>query len=166
MGSPVRLVPWGRCRGCRKKFPITELYDRAPGAFNGYCAACFSVYVPVRLEDSPVPPVVTTETSINGTIRGVYFIQGELSGLIKIGYSRNIVARICDLQSGSGEHVVLLGIVRGSSSIERNLHKRFDKYRRHGEWFEPDPVILKYVEQKTEKIDGAKFLRFKKNYRE
>lgn len=87
----------------------------------------------------------------------VYFIQGENSGLIKIGKSDKPDARISDLQAGSPVRLNLIGVVydRSAGELERNLHKVFANLRRHGEWFEDHPALLAYIAWKTSEKKDA-----------
>lgn len=65
----------------------------------------------------------------------VYFVQGVDGGPIKIGTSRDVGARIADLQCASPVRLRLLGSVPGDATLERRLHRRLAHHRVHGEWF-------------------------------
>lgn len=77
----------------------------------------------------------------------VYFIQhGNTDGLIKIGYSGNIPQRIKHIEALSPLPITLLGWMPGGASKEFELHKQFAGHKHHGEWFNPDPEILNFIE--------------------
>lgn len=81
-------------------------------------------------------PNTNGETALKNR-SNIYFIQGQMSGLIKIGISQDPEARLRQMQSGSPEELSLLKQVKGYHEDEKMLHKRLDDYRVHGEWFEP-----------------------------
>lgn len=80
-----------------------------------------------------------------GEIGFIYFIQSENNDLIKIGFTVDLNRRIKMLQNMSPVKLKLLGSQKGSINDERKLHKRFKKYRSHGEWFEPKKIIINYI---------------------
>jgi len=75
----------------------------------------------------------------------VYFIGPEAlvyrpfleeGACVKIGYTRQRpLQRLAALQTGSPLHLVLWAYIKGSSEVERALHKAFAPLRSHGEWF-------------------------------
>lgn len=78
----------------------------------------------------------------------VYFIQGISGGPIKIGKSVNVYSRLAALQTGHHEEFKILAIIKdGGFVLEKNLHNKFGKYNVRGEWFEPVPELLEYIEQ-------------------
>ncbi len=79
----------------------------------------------------------------------VYFVKSETTNLIKIGFTTNHGNRINSLRNMSPTSLTLLGSISGSFSTEKEIHTRFDGLRHHGEWFEADPVLLKFIESKT-----------------
>lgn len=64
---------------------------------------------------------------------------------IKIGWSRNVAARIAQLQTGNAEAVRLLATTPGARALERQLHDQFAEARVAGEWFEATPALVAYV---------------------
>lgn len=70
-----------------------------------------------------------------GVSNSVYFIQGEATGLIKIGFARDPIARLRELQCGSPDKLRLLRTIPGGYALERELHLRFAALRSHCEWF-------------------------------
>ena len=94
------------------------------------------------------PEAVSTVTiRRKPVIRYVYFIQGEMTGLIKIGLSDHPAGRRYHLQVGSPDKLVLLATIATERALflERELHERFSACRAHGEWFRPDKDLKEYI---------------------
>ncbi len=76
----------------------------------------------------------------------VYFIKNDTTGLIKIGMTTNPHDRLSSisytLKTATGiEHDLrFIGIIYMTSSSMRDyesaLHKKYEKYRKYGEWFD------------------------------
>jgi hypothetical protein len=77
----------------------------------------------------------------------IYFVQGELTRLVKIGKSSpgNIIHRLAQMRVGSPDKLVLLGTIQGDHSEETWLHLTFAKHRVRGEWFNPDPAMMEFI---------------------
>ncbi len=75
----------------------------------------------------------------------VYFVQDEVTGLIKIGTTNHLRHRIQQLKSEGGRPVKLLGYIWGRFAKEREMHARFAAFRVQGEWFEPQPELLTFI---------------------
>lgn len=78
----------------------------------------------------------------------VYFIQSE-SGHIKIGFSTHPELRLAEFQIGCPYRLRLLFAVpmhRAGRASEAGLHARFEASRFRGEWFNPTPDVLAFVE--------------------
>lgn len=75
----------------------------------------------------------------------VYFIQENGNGLIKIGKSDDVSKRIKALQSSTPSKLNLLRVVNGSFDREKYLHHKFSRFHERGEWFRPDPELLKMI---------------------
>lgn len=78
-------------------------------------------------------------------ISGVYFLQPEAGGPIKIGYSTNVEMRVRELQRMNAVPLRLLGTIGAPCDLERWLHDRFAEFRLHGEWFEPCAELLAFA---------------------
>ncbi|MGL5881287.1 MAG: GIY-YIG nuclease family protein [Xenococcaceae cyanobacterium] len=72
----------------------------------------------------------------------VYLIGNKRDGLIKIGVSQNVEKRLKDLQSVYKTPLEIIATKRGSFDAEKELHKKFSQFRRHGEWFIWDDSIV------------------------
>lgn len=78
--------------------------------------------------------------------RMVYFVVGELTGLVKIGSAVDPIDRLRTLQTGSPDRLTLVTTIAGGEKAERALHKQFSGSRVHGEWFSPTPDLLAFIE--------------------
>jgi len=80
----------------------------------------------------------------------VYFVQGEISRHIKIGYtSKEPKVRLCQLQVGSSEKLHLLGAFWGNEDVEQFTQAKWRKNRIHGEWFEESPELLEFIKKES-----------------
>jgi DNA-binding NtrC family response regulator len=76
----------------------------------------------------------------------IYFIQQGTTGPIKIGYTKNDIAkRMLSLQTASPKKLTLLGVIEGDKSQEKLIHKFFHAHKMEGEWFKPAPAVLDYI---------------------
>lgn len=97
----------------------------------------------------------------------IYFVQPESSPLVKIGFSiGDTKKRVAHLQCGNHEFLRLLATMRGSLATERDLHIKFRKFHRHGEWFVLSPEIAKFIEDNAtahpqESIESLMFDQWK-----
>lgn len=73
----------------------------------------------------------------------IYFIQDTHSKTIKIGVSKTPLARLADLQTAHHSKLILLGVMDGMQTQERELHQKF--IRLQGEWFEPTPDLFRFI---------------------
>ena len=97
-----------------------------------------------------IPPATRPRRRLSAAHR-VYFIEGP-GGLVKIGTSLGVADRLKALQTGSPTPLRLIGDITGDTTTERQIHKHFAKYRRHGEWFACLPQIktlLKEIDRGT-----------------
>jgi hypothetical protein len=75
----------------------------------------------------------------------VYFIQGEKTKNIKIGFSTDPNDRLRQHQTGSGEELLMLACVEGNQELETEIQRRFDSFRVHGEWFSPSDELIEFI---------------------
>ena len=88
----------------------------------------------------------------------VYFIQASSKPSLiqmKIGLSKDPDGRLRDLQFTSPAKLTLIGTIRCKSKlhafhVERTLHDKFKKQRRHGEWFHLSKKHLAEIEELLE----------------
>ena len=78
----------------------------------------------------------------------IYFVQGELTKHVKIGFTRNHPEqRIKALQIGSPDRLLLLGWCHGRRIAEGTLHSKFAPQRLFGEWFACSPDLLAFIQE-------------------
>lgn len=75
----------------------------------------------------------------------VYFIRAS-NGRIKIGVTDDLKARFSALRSSSPCELEILVSVEGDELTEREMHERFKASRSHGEWFDPSPDLIAYID--------------------
>lgn len=69
----------------------------------------------------------------------IYFVQAVDGGLVKIGSAVNVNNRLKEHQCGSPLILQIIKVIPDVAiKFEKQLHKRFAKYRMHGEWFLPE----------------------------
>lgn len=129
-----------------------RISDHIVIALEVYLASCSSKWGPKALAivQTNRPDLFGSQTKVLGKIEKVdivYFIRGETSRNIKIGYGACAKSRLKGFQTGSSEELVLLKTVVGGKKLETELHKRFHHLRirpRH-EWFRPEQDLLDYI---------------------
>lgn len=102
------------------------------------------------IEDEDKKAMETEFSRLNGhqkDARGVivddlYLIQDTYTNLLKIGRSKNAESRKKTMQTAIGNRLELLFVIKGCGYKELELHDKFAKYRKHGEWFEYDKTII------------------------
>ena len=75
---------------------------------------------------------------------GVYFV---LSGdqHVKIGHTRNARVRLTELQIATHTPLRLVALLPGGAAREAALHRRFARFRVHGEWFRFEGPLVEAV---------------------
>lgn len=76
---------------------------------------------------------------------GIYFIQIQGNGPIKIGISTNIRNRLNSLKSGVPYKLKLLGCMVGNREKEKIIHNKFKESRINYEWFGPTKKLLNFI---------------------
>lgn len=72
----------------------------------------------------------------------VYFLRGEDTGAIKIGFSKSLSTRMSNIATSSSERVTLLGSLPGDELLEKSLHNEFISDRIRREWFRPSDALM------------------------
>lgn len=72
----------------------------------------------------------------------IYFVQGELTKLVKIGFTLRLKNRMMTLKIFSPDMLSLLGYLRGPAALEKEVHDCLRIFRRHGEWFTEDVLAV------------------------
>ncbi len=78
----------------------------------------------------------------------IYFAQCQDDhGYIKIGYTKDVDARIASFQCGCPYPIVLLAWFQSddAKNVETSLIDRFRHLRVRCEWFRPDPELLEAI---------------------
>lgn len=84
----------------------------------------------------------------------LYFIQGEMTRLIKIGQTRNHPhQKLYEFQSASPDKLRLLKVAHAEKGYEKQLHLQFGPNRAHGTWFYPSQELLEFIESLKELSD-------------
>lgn len=65
----------------------------------------------------------------------IYVFGNFKKEICKIGYSTNPLKRLNSIQTGCPFKLEIILILRGDRKIEKNLHKKYKKYKTNGEWF-------------------------------
>lgn len=66
----------------------------------------------------------------------VYLLWAEGTDSFKIGYTKHSVdERASIIEAYSPVPLTVLAFVPGTQRLERSLHKRFEQWRLHSEWF-------------------------------
>lgn len=78
----------------------------------------------------------------------LYFIQqGDSTGPIKIGISKNPKKRLHTLQIGNAVPLTLLAIHKGTFADEQKIHQIFKEHHIQGEWFDAALPLLMFIEE-------------------
>jgi len=97
----------------------------------------------------PPTPVPKIDNNFR-LLRYVYFFQGELTKLIKIGFTRREWPRIKELQSSGPDNLIPLLVLEGPIQDETSFKRKFAEYKDHNEWFKPAPEIINFIENLAE----------------
>lgn len=65
----------------------------------------------------------------------VYCIRDDEADAVKIGFSKNPISRLRQLQTANSRRLRLLCVFDTTQAFERSLHRSFAGRRLHGEWF-------------------------------
>ncbi len=82
----------------------------------------------------------------------VYFVRSKQTGLIKIGTTRQLGARVRNLELDLGR-LELLGVLEGGNTRERELQEKFLFLRTAGEWFTASKPLLDFIANDTIRCD-------------
>ena len=88
----------------------------------------------------------------------IYFLQGQRTKRIKIGYTANgksFKKRLSQLQCQNADRLVVLRKMAGGRLTERALHLKHKSSRIQGEWFKPSASLKRDIASK--KIDLDKY---------
>jgi hypothetical protein len=77
----------------------------------------------------------------------VYFAQSGTHGPVKIGFGRNVAARLRSHQVGHPHPLRLVGVLPGGRNAERLWHNKFAAHCMTGEWFRPAPDLISRIRE-------------------
>ena len=66
----------------------------------------------------------------------LYFIQSDVTGMIKIGRSKDPQRRLKQLQTGNANKLKIIACFNGLGWREKLLHESLKDWSKEGEWFE------------------------------
>jgi hypothetical protein len=93
----------------------------------------------------------TSEICDGLDVRFVYILQCEESLRFKIGVADDVDRRIGEIQRMCATQLNLIAVYPGKGhALEGYFHRRYAKYRIHGEWFEPDDWMIEDINSMSE----------------
>jgi hypothetical protein len=78
---------------------------------------------------------------------------------VKIGKAKDVKTRVADIQRMSAARLEVVAVVDGYSAEETELHRKYAKYRLHGEWFDLPPDAVPGNTKKWSAIEPKEILR-------
>ena len=104
--------------------------------FDTYQEACaFKRDWCLPLAERRIPPSLAAGAPPAGY---VYFVQfGDELSPVKIGWTKRPTARIASLATAHAHEPSLRALIPGPQSLERELHRRYERHRLRGELFTP-----------------------------
>lgn len=66
----------------------------------------------------------------------LYFIQSDVTGMIKIGRSKDPQRRLKQLQTGNANKLKIIACFNGLGWREKLLHESLKDWSKEGEWFD------------------------------
>jgi hypothetical protein len=79
----------------------------------------------------------------------VYYVLDatRLAQYLKIGFTTDLRKRVTELQgiTGCAQPPLVLAVEEGSLTLERERHHEYAELRSHGEWFQYEDPLRKYV---------------------
>ena len=103
-------------------------------------------------KETPSPPEEPKPEGTKSKEGFVYYIQEELDGNIKIGWSDDPIKRLTQHQTSNSRELRMLVYVKGSQEYEREIHRKFQTSKTTGEWFKPDKRLLVHIEKERSKF--------------
>lgn len=86
----------------------------------------------------------------------IYFIYDRKNDAVKIGCSMNPKKRFSQIQTGNAGCLTLVAEMEGDQEQERELHTKFRKYNKRGEWFVNSRELREYIYKNTRTINRGK----------
>jgi hypothetical protein len=99
-----------------------------------------------EFDDRDELPESASDLALLRAFKVVYFLQA--GPFIKIGYtSCPLKSRIEQLKTGCPYEIVPLATMAGDITTERQLHRRFQKYRANLEWFHACEQLIGFIRE-------------------
>ena len=102
--------------------------------------------------ETPSPPEEPKSEETKSKEGFVYYIQEEMDGNIKIGWSEDPIKRLQQHQTSNSRELRMLVYVKGSPDYEKEIHRKFQTSKTTGEWFKPDKRLLVHIEKERSKF--------------
>lgn len=142
-----------RFRFRKSRLPQRYLPHPASPDFASEYNACFLQPAENRKKPDQKPKLGRRSFSAYRGREVVYFISSG-RGLVKIGTTINLSARLKKLQTGSGPILRVMVCIDGGSEVEAQYHKRFAESRFRGEWFYMTDAIKAEI-KKLRRLSGC-----------
>lgn len=133
----LRVVVWSRGKPTERVVRSLDVAEKVEAALRQEGSSDDPKNIRVAKIGNGAQRVVLENTK-SGPV--VYFVSPG-RGLVKIGRTINMDARLETLQCGSPERLVLIGTVPGGAAVEKLFHVAFARCRVGGEWFEMDDAM-------------------------
>jgi len=102
--------------------------------------------------ETPSPPEEQKPEETKSKEGFVYYIQEEMDGNIKIGWSEDPIKRLQQHQTSNSRELRMLVYVKENPDYEKEIHRKFQTSKTQGEWFKPDKRLLVHIEKERSKF--------------
>lgn len=75
----------------------------------------------------------------------IFFLRGDITGMIRIGTCRNLQAHIKDAKLNCSEDLTLIGKMNGDYVVKHDLFNQFAHLRAHDDWFNSDVELMNFI---------------------
>ncbi len=123
----------------RAQVILDILKDDASGSLERLLAEHLSARGAIVKDKKPV-----------GTKGRVYFVECKARGLIKIGFTTDMLKRMRSLKTSATDELTLIGSFEATRRREQSLHQRHLKQRKFGEWFLDCPEVRESIAEYLE----------------
>ena len=103
-------------------------------------------------KETPSPPEEPKSEGTKSEEGFVYYIQEEMEGSIKIGWSKDPLRRLTDHETSNPRDLRMVVYVKGSQEDEKEIQRKFSKFKTKGEWFRPEKPLLVHIEREKSKF--------------
>lgn len=89
----------------------------------------------------PSEGIAPRATALERRLGWIYFVGVGDESPVKIGFSESVETRVAQLQTAHWNDIDVLGVIRGSRSLETQVHTRLADARVRGEWFAREAAL-------------------------